>query len=533
MASSTALVQLGARELGLTPYTGDGAAVGEPVERRLERLRQDRVNFNQGYDPLIQLPDGRDRPAELGYERVKTGPTSNFVGNHMTQGAIDLVQAHLEQPARGALLLGAGAGAAPHLPRLLSSTESDAAAAAVAAAAVPRPLHQYCWLDAGSSVRVEVPVDQMQLGRTAACASVTCSIQADRLDLLICATPEPAAEEDTSHGTHSTAPDYSSAPASGAAGACHHRLLLHPLHAAVVPASCRCYVKGLPALPPGLQGHGGDSAEQPAAAAAAPPNQGSSQAATSFALPPGATHIVIELCKVDAQLEWPALLASRALSAAAPGSGSSAAAQPDVVALRRALRQKLSRAAAPPADSAGAAAPTDTPPDSERSAEAGATFSPAEAQASCQAALLRAEELVAAGQHAEALAATSPCLPLLPTLSVGDASLALQLRALRGHCQAQLGCLKLAVAEYGAAIRAAQGVSDTRGGAVAVATSPSMLAQLLLARAALYEQQEQLQDALADAQQAANLRLEQAPAQALAAQAAERLRRACRQASRM
>lgn len=43
MASSTALVQLGARELGLTPYTGDGAAVGEPVERRLERLRQDRV----------------------------------------------------------------------------------------------------------------------------------------------------------------------------------------------------------------------------------------------------------------------------------------------------------------------------------------------------------------------------------------------------------------------------------------------------------------------------------------------------------
>lgn len=508
--------------------------------------------------PLLQ--------AELGYERVKTGPTSNFVGNHMTQGAIDLVQAHLEQPARGALLLGAGAGAAPHLPRLLSSTESDAAAAAVAAAAVPRPLHQYCWLDAGSSVRVEVPVDQMQLGRTAACASVTCSIQADRLDLLICATPEPAAEEDTSHGTHSTAPDYSSAPASGAAGACHHRLLLHPLHSAVVPASCRCYVKGLPALPPGLQGHGGDSAEQPAAAAAAPPNQGSSQAATSFALPPGATHIVIELCKVDAQLEWPALLASRALSAAAPGSGSSAAAQPDVVALRwavasaavwvwvasaalhlnrkltecssppqrrRALRQKLSRAAAPPADSAGAAAPTDTLPDSERSAEAGATFSLAEAQASCQAALLRAEELVAAGQHAEALAATSPCLPLLPALSVGDASLALQLRTLRGHCQAQLGCLKLAVAEYGAAIRAAQGVSDTGGGAVAVATSPSMLAQLLLARAALYEQQEQLQDALADAQQAANLRLEQAPAQALAAQAAERLRRACRQASRM
>ena len=34
---------------------------------------------------------------ELGYERVKVGPTTNFVGNHMTQSAIDLVQAHLQK----------------------------------------------------------------------------------------------------------------------------------------------------------------------------------------------------------------------------------------------------------------------------------------------------------------------------------------------------------------------------------------------------------------------------------------------------
>lgn len=47
MAGSTALVQLGARDLtpeeqGLTPYSGGGAEVGESVERKLERLRQDR-----------------------------------------------------------------------------------------------------------------------------------------------------------------------------------------------------------------------------------------------------------------------------------------------------------------------------------------------------------------------------------------------------------------------------------------------------------------------------------------------------------
>ena len=35
---------------------------------------------------------------ELGFvHAVEVGPTSNFVGNHMTQGAIDLVQAELGQ----------------------------------------------------------------------------------------------------------------------------------------------------------------------------------------------------------------------------------------------------------------------------------------------------------------------------------------------------------------------------------------------------------------------------------------------------
>lgn len=33
---------------------------------------------------------------EPGYEKVEVGLTTNFVGNHMTQAAIDLVQAELE-----------------------------------------------------------------------------------------------------------------------------------------------------------------------------------------------------------------------------------------------------------------------------------------------------------------------------------------------------------------------------------------------------------------------------------------------------
>ncbi|PRW56926.1 HSP20-like chaperone [Chlorella sorokiniana] len=532
MASSTALVQLTDREMGpveqgLAPYNGVGGAVGEPLERRLERLRQDReahsrkqvwtkdahggpyrkasaatVQINQGYDPLIQLPDGRDRPADLGYERVKTGPTSNFVGNHMTQGAIDLVQAQLEQPARATLLLGAGS-TEPQLPRLLDSSETDAAAAVAGAA--PRPLQHYRWLDDGGSVRVEVPVDQAQLGCSAAGASVTCTIQADRLELLICAPSAPDTQEANSPSTLNSAPSSGSSAASGAPAACQ-RLLLHPLHAAVVPAGCRCYVKGLPALPPGLVGY-------------------------------GATHIVVELCKADAQQEWAALLASRALSAPAAGGGPNPKDQPDVAALRRALRQKLSRGAALPIEgdtsSTKAAPSTGTPSDGDSGAEAAAAVLHAEAQAACQAALLQAEALVAAGQHAEALHATAPCLPLLPALGLENASLELQLRALRGHCQAQLGCLKRAVAEYGAAIQAAQVAPDASGAAAAAPTSPGMLAQLLLARAALYEQQEQLQAALADAQLAASLRVEQAPAQPLAMQAAERLRRACRQAARM
>ena len=49
-----------------------------------------------GIDPFKENLDGSLKTVELGYEVAEVGPTSNFVGNHMTQGAIDMVQALLQ-----------------------------------------------------------------------------------------------------------------------------------------------------------------------------------------------------------------------------------------------------------------------------------------------------------------------------------------------------------------------------------------------------------------------------------------------------
>jgi hypothetical protein len=66
-----------------------------------------------GIDPFKENLDGSVKTVELGYEVAEVGPTSNFVGNHMTQGAIDMVQALLQvkhsqendEPSRPVLLL--------------------------------------------------------------------------------------------------------------------------------------------------------------------------------------------------------------------------------------------------------------------------------------------------------------------------------------------------------------------------------------------------------------------------------------------
>ena len=49
----------------------------------------------KGYDALEQTPDGTIIKREPGYEKPQSAHTTNFVGNHMTQGAIDLIQHEL------------------------------------------------------------------------------------------------------------------------------------------------------------------------------------------------------------------------------------------------------------------------------------------------------------------------------------------------------------------------------------------------------------------------------------------------------
>ena len=49
----------------------------------------------KGYDALEQTPDGTIIKREPGYEKPQSGHTTNFVGNHMKQGAIDLIQHEL------------------------------------------------------------------------------------------------------------------------------------------------------------------------------------------------------------------------------------------------------------------------------------------------------------------------------------------------------------------------------------------------------------------------------------------------------
>lgn len=50
------------------------------------------------YDTLVEDPTGRPLAVPPGYERSKRGPTTNFVGNHMTQvGTIAITEAPFKQ----------------------------------------------------------------------------------------------------------------------------------------------------------------------------------------------------------------------------------------------------------------------------------------------------------------------------------------------------------------------------------------------------------------------------------------------------
>lgn len=77
-----------------------------------------------GYDALEQRPDGSIIAVEAGYEKPATGATTNFVGNHMTQGAIDLVQNELSRLDPSASLrqarLDAARGTVRQPPKLIA-----------------------------------------------------------------------------------------------------------------------------------------------------------------------------------------------------------------------------------------------------------------------------------------------------------------------------------------------------------------------------------------------------------------------------
>jgi hypothetical protein len=288
--------------------------------------------------PFHQAPAILSRPlqVDLGYERVKVGPTSNFVGNHMTQGAIDLVQAQLEQPAAPPQLLllddAAARESRPAPPQLLHAGAAAAGAAAERAGLVLRQLQQYRWADAGNVVTVDVPVAQMQelssissSGSSGTTASISCTIMRDSLELAVTVGCQAGAGGDV---------------AASSGQAVSHRLVVRPLHAAVLPGRCRCYLRGL-AAPPPCKDSGTASALAPcssreaaaAPAGEAPPEQ---QQTINFILPPTAEAIVVQLAKADGQLQWEALQASVPLAVVPTrgGAGGGGAGQPDLAALR-------------------------------------------------------------------------------------------------------------------------------------------------------------------------------------------------------
>ncbi|GLC33597.1 hypothetical protein PLESTM_000089900 [Pleodorina starrii] len=130
----------------------------------------------------LAVPDPR-RPAEPGYEVVEVGPTTNFVGNAMSTGAVDLVLAQLEQlrnhrgrpkglpaPAHRTVPPALLAAATPAQPSTAAS-DSVAAAGAATAAVGPAPTGTVAATAAtaktGAETEAEPPILPSQLGEAA------------------------------------------------------------------------------------------------------------------------------------------------------------------------------------------------------------------------------------------------------------------------------------------------------------------------------------------------------------------------------
>ena len=129
-----------------------------------------------GYDALEEHPDGTALVIEPGYEKPPTGATTNFVGNHMTQGAIDLAQDALTAPDRdreqrlARLERARGTTRAqPVLVRALPSATRDDDDPSVDVPAIRTirkiPIERYVWCDEAD--RVVLTVRARDLGGAA------------------------------------------------------------------------------------------------------------------------------------------------------------------------------------------------------------------------------------------------------------------------------------------------------------------------------------------------------------------------------
>ncbi|CAK0784952.1 hypothetical protein CVIRNUC_008157 [Coccomyxa viridis] len=112
-----------------------------------------RDTFSHGYDALKERPDGKYLKVLPGYERPQCGPTTNFVGNHMTQGAIDLVQMELQPAADPNVRL---LELNPHVDTKLLALDSTEAASETGPGPQALPVQEYSWQDKGSHIHVRV-----------------------------------------------------------------------------------------------------------------------------------------------------------------------------------------------------------------------------------------------------------------------------------------------------------------------------------------------------------------------------------------
>ena len=92
-----------------------------------------------------------DIAPEPGYERVEIGPTTNIVGNHMTQAAIDLVQAELEPPSDALQHDDCAINPPPPkcIDRQTARVEKEA-----------KSIQRYGWYDCGGHIKVEISLEK-------------------------------------------------------------------------------------------------------------------------------------------------------------------------------------------------------------------------------------------------------------------------------------------------------------------------------------------------------------------------------------